>query len=250
MNKSAVMSHFSKIIDNMIDNSLFFNMYFQTMDNIEDVYGSCDDEAVPENINIHFGATRGCIVDDYYDYVVKFDITGEYMGSSCCDRECEIYARAKELNLDNYFAEVEFLGFYTRTIMFYDAFSIARNMDDCYYYDKNFDEEFIKYEDRFGDIHPITISIPLYGYRKASAHWDSCSREESKKYEQTVKSISSPMYERNLSVAVDFVREYGVEAYYTLTDFMYEEDINDLHGGNIGDIDGKMCFIDYSGFHE
>ena len=63
------------------------------------------------------------------------------------------------------------------------------------------------------------------------------------------QKIHSPMRERNLAVAIDFIREYGQEAYVALSDFMYEENINDLHCGNVGDIDGRMVFIDYSGYH-
>ena len=57
----------------MLDTSLFFETFWQAPYSSEDFYGSCDDEALPENLNIKFGATRGCIVDDNYDYVVKFD---------------------------------------------------------------------------------------------------------------------------------------------------------------------------------
>ena len=68
MNKSAVFSHFSHILDNMIENSLFFDTYFMDPVGIEDIEGSALDEAIPANICINFGATRGCIVDENYDY--------------------------------------------------------------------------------------------------------------------------------------------------------------------------------------
>ena len=249
MNKSAVMSHFSAILDNMLDNSLYFDVFFQQPVSASDIGGSIDDISVPENINIYFGATRGCIVDDNYDYVIKFDVDEDNDGGSCCAREYGIYERAKARGFGQYFTEVEYLGSYTKTIMFYDFNDITRHFDFDYYYD-GFDEEFAKYEDYFGDIHPVTISIPLYAYRKASWHSSKPRPMGAPDYLKLVKKITSPMRDKNISVAVEFVYEYGEEAYAELTDFMYEENINDLHGGNIGDVDGHMVFIDFSGYHK
>lgn len=248
MNKSAVMSHFSAILDNMLDNSLYFDVFFQQPVSANDISGSIDDIALPENLNIYFGATRGCIVDDNYDYVVKFDVDEDNDGGSCCARECKIYEKAKARNLDRYFVEAEYLGSYTKTIMFYDFNDITRYYDFDYYYCEEFDDDFVRYEDSFGTIHPVTISIPLYAYRKANYYHDEPG--DMSNYVQMAKRITSPMRDKNLGVAVSFVRNYGEEAYEVLTDFMYEEGINDLHGGNIGKVDNRMVFIDFSGYHK
>lgn len=252
MNKSAVFSHFSHILDNMIENSLFFDTYFMDPVGIEDIEGSELDEAIPANICINFGATRGCIVDENYDYVVKFDVAQDGLECSACEREVDIYTRAKQHNLHQYFAEVEFLGYYTKTIMFYDLYILTKYIEPLYYYDpEEFDANFAEHEDEYGELHPITISIPLYAYRKASSHWCGLGRtHDSEKAEEAAKKINSPMRERNLAVAVDFVREYGEDAYQSLTDFMYKENINDLHSGNVGNIDGSLVFIDFSGYHD
>ena len=252
MDKQAVLSHFSDIIDNMIDESLFFSTYFQRPYYIESaIEGDDDDRAVPFGLNIHFGATRGCIVDEDYDYVVKFDIDGDSYNDAICDRECQIYSAAKARHLEQFFCEGEFLGYYKKTITFYDYDEIERHINWYDYDPQWFDEEFAKNEDDFGELVPITICVPLYGYRKADPHWihDYREGEDSNTYINMAQKIHSPMRERNLAVAIDFIREYGQEAYVALSDFMYEENINDLHCGNVGDINGKMVFIDYSGYH-
>ena len=78
MNQEAVFNHFSKIIDNMLDNSLFFETFWQRPYSEDSIEGSVDDAALPANINLFFGASRGCIFDTDYNYVVKFDIEGDY----------------------------------------------------------------------------------------------------------------------------------------------------------------------------
>ena len=52
----------------MLDNSLYFDVFFQQPVSADDISGSIDDIALPENLNIYFGAKRGCIVDDNYYY--------------------------------------------------------------------------------------------------------------------------------------------------------------------------------------
>ena len=250
MNKQAIFAHFSKILDNMLDNSLFFETYFQYPTSIENIYGSADDEIMTENLSIRFGATRGCIIDENYDYVVKFDVDEDDYGS-VCSVEHSIYQAAKSRNLHQYFAEVEYIGSYTKTIMFYDLYQINREMDPCYDYDNiEFDKEFAEHEDSFGELHPVTISIPLYAYRKAKPHWGIMHKNaDSQTYRNIANSIDSPMRERNLAVAIDFISEYGEEAYLELSEFMSEENINDLHSGNVGNIDGHFVFIDFAGYH-
>ncbi len=248
MNKNEVFAHFSSILDNMLAHSLFFCTYFQQPCGGENFYGSIDDEAMPDNLKIRFGATRGCIVDDDYDYVCKFDVEPDNMGS-CCEREISIYSRAKEYNLNQYFAEAKFLGTYVKTIQFYDYDKIERNIDWFGYNWEDFERDFLANEESFGDIHSITISIPLYGYPKAKPHLPSGTTNENE-YIQKAQRIASPMRDSNLCVAIDFIREYGEEEYSRVTEFMYEENINDLHFANFGDVEGHYVAIDYSGYHD
>ena len=250
MNKHEVFAHFASIMDNMLDTSLCFCTYWQQPYSAEDFYGGVEDEAMPENLSIHFGATRGCIVDEDYDYVVKFDVEEDSYGSAC-EREEEIYALAQREQLDRYFAECIYLGTYTKTIRFYDVEDIVRRMNWWGYDWQQFEEDFINQEDNFGEIHDVIISVPLYGYPKATRHRPMGMRGDADENEYISKAqkIQSPMRDENLVVAIDFIRQYGEVEYYRITDFLFAQDVNDLHQNNLGDINGHYTLIDYSGYH-
>lgn len=249
MNKREVFNHFSKILDNMIDNSLFWPTFLQCPGYMEDTHGSIDDEAMPDNIHMFFGATRGCLFDETYDYVAKFDIESDNCGSAC-EREEAIFEDALAANLAQYFAEVIYLGTYTKIIHFYDYYKIEQHMSWYDYNPEDFDNEFMKNEDNFGEIHDIVISIPLYAYPKAEEHrYMPFPKQQEIEYESKARKIVSPLRDRNLVVAIAFIREYGEEVYHELTDFLYIHNINDLHMGNVADIKHKVVLIDYAGYH-
>ena len=246
MDKKEIFNHFSTIIDQMINNSLFWSTYYQRPFSFSDsIDGSYYDE-MPAHISVHSGATRTCLVDEDYDWVVKFDTMEDTYGSAC-EREEEIYEASKSYALDRYFAEVVYLGNYTREINFYNIDDIEHWVDFFDYDPEDFDQKFIENEDNFGPVHPVIISIPLYAYRKAEPYdcgpADADSRARAKK-------IASPLYSRNVAIAVAFIREFGMDEYEAFSEFGLEWDINDLHFGNIGEIDGHMVLIDYSGYHD
>lgn len=247
MNKHEVFAHFSDIIDNMLHYSLFFCTYFQNPYPAENIYGAIDDLAVPENIAIKFGATRGCIVDEDYDYVVKFDVEEDKYGWAC-EREEKIYHAAVIEGVSNYFAECVYLGTYHKVIPFYSYSEIERKMDWYDYDGESFDNTFMQIEDELGEIRDIVISIPLYAYPRASRKYHSPSIDTDEIINKAQKIIS-PMRDKNLAVAIDFIREYGEDEYQRVSDFMIEQDINDLHTGNFAFINNRYVCLDYSGFH-
>lgn len=249
MDKKEVFAHFSRIIDSLIDNSLYFDTYFQRPFYLDDdIYGRDHDE-LPSNISLCGGATRVCLIDDDYDWVVKFDIDEDANGSVCA-REERIYEASKSYALDRYFAEVEYLGEYTKSYSFYDISAIEQWCNFYGYDPESFDKEFAENEDHFGRLHTITVRIPLFGYRKA----DSCERMSMmvNNDDETVKSakrIASPLRSRNVAIAAAFINEYGWDEYKVFSEFGMNWDINDIHFGNIGSIDGHLCLIDYGGYH-
>lgn len=248
MNKNEIFAHFSSILDTMLDTSLYFDTFFQRPFSLpEDIEGSIDDEAVPENLSIHFGASRGCIVDNAYDYVVKFDVEEDNEGC-VCEREYHIYQHAKEMGVADYFAESIYLGTYVKKIMFYDCSSVNYYVDNYYYDPECYEKSFMEHEDEFGSIHEIVISIPLYAYPKAKHHYPSCVGNDEEICKTAARKIMSPLRE-NLSVAIEFIHEYGEEAYHTITDFLYNENVNDIHFGNVGNIGDRYVIIDYAGYH-
>lgn len=48
---------------------------------------------------------------------------------------------------------------------------------------------------------------------------------------------------------LDFLIYYGEEMFKKLADFIFNEDIYDLHNGNIGYINGRPCLVDYSSYN-
>ena len=252
MNKKQVFEHYSSILNDLLDDSLWFETYFQQPYMLDEDIRGCDWSRIPANLSLCCGATRGCFVDEDYDYVVKFDIDDDDMYGSACAREEELYRRAQTHGLDQYFAEVAYIGTYTRTINFYDLYDIEQAMTWYGYSEDEFDNEFAAHEDDMGTIHPITISIPLYAYRRADHYdmWANTPAQITLAEENEAKRFASPLRSRNLSVAIAFIREYGMEEYRRFSEFGMAEDINDLHCNNIGSIDGHFVLIDYSGYHD
>lgn len=245
MNKQEIFAHYSAIIDDLINRSMYFSTYFQNPFYLEsNIYG-CDYEELPSNIDICDGATRACIIDENYDYVVKFDINEDNYGSAC-EREEQIYRNAVAYALERYFNEIVYIGSYTRTIEFYPFYQIEQNCDFYGYNENDFDEEIMAHEDEM-TIMPIVISIPLYACRRAEEY--DCGPVSNELMVQAQK-IVSPLRNRNICVATAFIKNYGMDEYEALSEFALENEINDLHTGNIGEVDGLLILTDYGGYHD
>lgn len=246
MNKREIFEHYSKILNNLIDNSLFFSTYFQAPYYIVDDIVGYNDETVPDGISICTGVTRACIVDENEDYVVKFDIDEDVYGSAC-EREVEIYNSAVENDLEQYLCEVQYIGTYAHKINFYDYDSIERHINWCDYEPEDFIEEFVAHEDEFGELREIVISFPLYAYRRAD-DFDCGPTDWYSK--ELAEQCESPLKERHIAIATAFVRDYGFEEYERFSEFAEKHGINDIHICNIGSIDSTMRIIDYAGYHD
>lgn len=246
MNKQEIFNHYSTIIDQMLSNSLYFCTYFQNPFSFSSTIDGNDYDELPENLLISSGATRTCLIDLNYDWVVKFDIHEDALGSNC-ERELEIYEAAKANHLESYFAEMDYVGLYTREINFYDFGMIERYCENYEYDPEQFDKDFGEHEELFGDVHTVKITIPLYAYRRAEAYDCGCADEIS---QEQARSVDSPLCSRNIAIAVAFIREYGMEEYLAFSDFGNEWYINDIHFNNIGNIDGHLVLIDFSGYHD
>jgi len=247
MNKSMVFNHYSHMLDTLIDNSLFFQYYFQSpfcLD--EDIQHPCYDL----DWYIHFGATRVCLEDRAYDYVVKIDL----FDSEACEKEMDVYAAAVQEGMTQYFVEPTYLGTYTRTINFYDSQAIELNMPDFYDYDEEwFEDKFADNEDSFGELQPITIALPLYAYKRIvpfnfNPTYNLLAEEEQSELEIAARKVKSPLRERNLAVAIEFVKEYGEEEYKRFTEFLKDWEVNDLHVGNVALYENHLTLCDYAGY--
>lgn len=246
MNKHEIFSHYSEVIDNLLDSSLWMKMWFQRPDWLDECIQGEDYEEIPSNISINDGATRACIIDYDYDYVVKFDIEEDNFGSAC-EREESLYRTAKISGFEKYLNEITYIGCYTRSFYFYSYHDIMQHCHiDCSFYDEEqLCNELAYHEDEMV-LHQITISIPLYACKRAEGY--DCGPINNELVAMAQK-IKSPLREKNVAVATAFIRDYGEKEYGMFSDFAIKNDINDLHLGNIGLVDGVLRFIDYAGYY-
>ena len=86
----------------------------------------------------------------------------------------------------------------------------------------------------------------LYGYKKACCGYHIHSYDN-----ESVKCFAgSPLTERNGCIAADLIENYGIEMFRCLNRFCEDNDVNDIHCGNVGYIAGKLVLIDYAGYHD
>ena len=251
MEKNSIFNHYSKMLDTLIDNTNFFQFYFQKPFSLQsDIMGY-----IQSSWNIHFGATRVCLEDAKYPYIVKTNL----FDYSACEDEEETYLDASRENLQQYFCETCFLGYYHKDIDFYDSDVMEEEssyISEMYeYIEDEFDSKFEEDEKHFGLKKTIHIVLPLWGYRRATPHnyneaYDKLTGKEEGEYESAARKVHSPLREVNLAVAMEFVREYGEEEYTRLSYFLQDWCINDLHFGNFGDIDGHICCLDWAGYNK
>lgn len=249
MDRNEIFQHFKMVLDDLIDHSVLFKTYLQCPRYLsEGVYGG--GYGIPANISMFTGVTRACIVDNNFDWVVKFDIDEDRYGSAC-EREERIYKYAEKENLQNYFSEVIYLGTYKKAFNFYPYYNVEQWAD---LEDREsvgaFEKAFFKYKNEFSSVQHIVVEFPLYGYRRINAESPINYKMATKKEVTQIKKFRSPLTEKTFSVAVEFFREYGEKEYQKLSDFLIKNDINDIHGGNVGYIDEKIIIIDYAGYYD
>lgn len=236
--KAEIFSHYSYILDGLIIRHDFAKYYFQSPFSLD--YCFKEEEI---DVKIACGATRGCLIDEAYNWVVKFDL-GE-CGVNTCKKENNIYEAAMRDGVEKFFAEPIYLGTYCREINFFDAYDF-----DSYEYENVCDwedDDFIDTVSRMDEPHLITIELPLYAYPRANSFSPNGILNVGKARRELGMS---PLTERNIVVGYEFARAYGADEYAKLVEFLKKEGVNDLHSGNVGTIAGKPILIDYCGYEE
>ena len=223
---------YSKILDKMISDSNYWRYYFVSPGDT-----NSDIEVAP-GVMLYAGATRACLVADECDEVIKWDIDD----SHSCATEEETYFAAENEGYSDYLVPCRFLGNYTRTVYIDDHYDVGEQVNwstDPDDWDNIEEDPTQKY----------TISVPLYAYEKIDkdtfyADYDSVSAEE-KEY---CRNSGSPLQERNICVAVEFLRLMGTEKFCEFSSFCHDYKINDLHCSNVGYLHGRFVIIDYAGY--
>ena len=189
MNCTEIYNHFVPFIEQILNSDYSDELYY------------CDHSFdINEHVYMVSGVTRAAIVDENYDWIVKYDIDcHEY-----CEREIDLYQKAICNRLEMCFPECAYIG-------------------------------------TFQD-------IPLYAFRKAKCNYHS--RNLFNEELEYIKTHKSPLSERNKSVAADLLKSWNEDIFEALSEFCYENEINDLHGNNVGWIDGKLVLIDFAGYSD
>lgn len=252
MKATMIFNHFKNILDELIDESNFFKYYFQYPTSLdEDIYWEDweECEAIYSNsTSIRFGASRGCLIDDTYDYVVKFDLTNGDEAPTCSD-EVLIYDAAAQNGLERFFAKPIYLGTYTKKIKFY---AWSYDIENPYCFDEDYIAKSIQELIDNYDTHKeeIEIKIPLYAYPKAERHEFHVYEEDQDETYRSVSHSNSPLVEREAGIGYAFISMYGEDVFDALTEFCDEHNINDLHTGNVMELNGELIFTDYCGYPE
>lgn len=233
MKNNEIFRHFSAILDNMLQDD-YWKFYFQ--EPFQREYGEWLDD--DKSLLITNGCSRGCLVDDNYDWIVKFPICSD----NACEREITFYNMARKQGLASCFTECNFIGNYRKKIKYFRAdniFQLCPSIDN---------DDWIEEAATICDMEDIVIEIPLYAYLKANDCYIPWSL--SKEDKAIGDKIKSPIAEYHMDVAVALWKNWGENLFWKFDTFCRLHCINDLHSGNIGEIDGNLVILDYAGYKE
>lgn len=231
MDKKEIFKHFSGILDEMIENEDFYKIYFQSPYSLE------DDMEVSPSVTLRTGISRACLVDSDFDYVIKIGFEPQ----DECEREIDIYRDAKAYGVEKFFAQPIYIGTYYNNIVFYDVADVEQGRE---WYDLDSFYDALEEAKKECRIKNISIILKLYAYPRANTYFCNHYSDEAESY---AFESTSPLKEYNLAIAASFINDYGIDDYNELTNFLYEWGIEDIHFGNIGELNHHICIIDYAG---
>lgn len=124
---------------------------------------------------------------------------------------------------------------YTEFEVLYYSAAVAQGIDQC----------FVPAYD-CGMYKRDWVCLPILLFKKCK-----CGMRNFPEFETVPNAVSnSPLSDTCLEIGVAFFQEYGPDICERLTSFLYDRDVNDLHFGNVGYIDGRIVLIDYAGYQD
>lgn len=227
MNSIEVFEHYRPILDKLFKFDMF-NILFEEECLGEDLQEICD------GVFICAGAHRCAVIDDNYDYIIKF-----CYNENCadCRREQEIYNNSGEFS--SLFAECCFAGKYEKDVSYFYPDELEMGYKISYCTQTNHSLE--------GKLMDRHYSISIYAYPKANfEQCDEFSHRTLRKIRK--KYATSPLAEYSVEIAAIFKSAVGAAKMKKFSLFLKTNRINDIHEGNVGYINGKPVIIDYAGF--
>lgn len=166
-----------------------------------------------EGYEMHTGATRICVYRKDWDFVLKFD--EKYQTTAYCSLECYHYEMAKAYRVERVLLPIERVA--------------------------TFDN-----------------GLKVYRQAKFTTDWHDLSHKDSKalrsayeqtKHSKTFKKIYKGMRHDTHEFWVARVTQlYGKKFMRSLENWISEYQVNDLHTGNIGLLNGVPVLLDYAGY--
>lgn len=92
--------------------------------------------------------------------------------------------------------------------------------------------------------------LPVYAQKKVSRKEYQQLNPSKASRDKFTKIMDSELWVIGSQLGGALIDSYGEEKTARIVDFVAEQGINDLHGGNFVQIDGKIIFFDYSGYYD
>lgn len=193
---------------------LDFNNPFRVLD---------DYELCPDYIHWGYGATRIAVWDDEHDFVIKFARDVEY--EKYTEAEVDLYSRAKELGIETHFAWI-------------DKFASSYTEDDGTYMPAIYVAEFLYCDDN--EVGEVAWD---YGYER---YCESLGLDSSD--EDNMDSYNDERIDEKDEILDYFLSQMSEEDRTKTYNFIYDNDINDLHSGNYSFRGKQLVIHDYAGW--
>lgn len=178
------------------------------------------------------GASKLVIIPDAQNFVIKIPFEGYHPEAEWDDEECEYY----ECDFEHFYgADTDNEWDYCEVEATRYELSKTYGVEEC----------FAKCQ-KVAEID----GYPIYMQEKAEMY--NCL-DTSKHTEEDKKSVSKICSENcyncfNADWLSDVFNYFGEKIFYVFMQFLSDFNVNDLHSGNIGYINGRPVLIDYSGW--
>lgn len=166
-----------------------------------------------EGYEMHSGATRICVYHKDWDFVLKFDEA--YRTTAYCSLECYHYEMAKAYRVEKVLLPIE------RVVTFDNGLKIYRQ---------------IKFTTGWNDLSPKDNKTLRSAYEQV---------RRSKSFKKIHDGMNYGTHEYWIARVTQL---YGKKFMRSLEDWISQYQINDLHMGNIGLLNGVPVLLDYAGY--
>lgn len=233
--------HYSQILDELIADYDIMKTYMQNpADECDEATGYFYINSLQRDVEVECGASRLVLIDKECGFVVKIDIGCDDWNSNFCEREIHTYAKAKERGIEEYFVRPQYLGTYTNSYEWFPYYQVSVDdfINEAQCYDDGYEKE------------NVNLNFILYAYPVVSEFGIKSQYLPQRCMQQAASYNRSPLTERQSAIAATFIKELGLDLFLQISNLLEEEEVNDMHGGNIGYMNGHLVIVDYAGYHE